>query len=541
MRHLIFLLFAATAAAQSVGDFSIPYKASSTGPQTLKTWAKVNSTLWGTDPSGNPQSIALASGLSLSAGILSGPDLSGYQLLISDGDLTIARTSGLQTALDGKQPMSDNLNTLAAGFGAIATGLVKWNGASGFVLLSSGLPTNSGGTGQTAYTTGDLLYGSAGTLAVLAGNTTTTKKYLSQTGTGLGSAAPIWSTIATSDLVGTISNAQLANSSITINGSAVSLGGSTTISTGLTIGTTTISGGTDTYILYNNAGTVGNLAATGTGSVVRATSPTLFDKITLNKTGQTEAGGMEVADDPAVGSVRALFLLPPANNDRLYLGKSGQGIYAVNFSNVTYLESVPRFDTVSGFTVGGMGNTSITRGAGGTEIGANNPGDYGLDIHHSASYDAGTDADIVANIHRVNGITFYGAHSTRSNWEGVHLYWTGTNYAIDTTAGGTGTVRDLVLSIGGTVKAKLTSGGVSIGASGSAIAQIKRYSLTLVAGTATVSDTDITASTHIIPTVITPGGTVGTLDFDVSAGSSFTINSSSATDTSNITVTVIIY
>jgi len=36
-------------------------------------------------------------------------------------------------------------------------------------------------------------------------------------------------TVPTTSLTGTVSNAQLANSSITINGSAVSLGGSTTI------------------------------------------------------------------------------------------------------------------------------------------------------------------------------------------------------------------------------------------------------------------------------------------------------------------------
>ena len=46
-------------------------------------------------------------------------------------------------------------------------------------------------------------------------------------------------------------------------------------SSSVTVGTTTISGGSSGYILYNNAGTLGNLASTGTGSVVLATSPTL--------------------------------------------------------------------------------------------------------------------------------------------------------------------------------------------------------------------------------------------------------------------------
>ena len=60
-----------------------------------------------------------------------------------------------------------------------------------------------GGTAQSSYTLGDVLYASASnTLAKLAGNTTTTKKYLSQTGTGSASAAPSWAQVAYADLSG---------------------------------------------------------------------------------------------------------------------------------------------------------------------------------------------------------------------------------------------------------------------------------------------------------------------------------------------------
>lgn len=44
---------------------------------------------------------------------------------------------------------------------------------------------------------------------------------------------------------------------------------------GLTIGSTTIAGGSNGFILYNNAGTLGNLGTNGTGNVVLDTSPTL--------------------------------------------------------------------------------------------------------------------------------------------------------------------------------------------------------------------------------------------------------------------------
>lgn len=78
--------------------------------------------------------------------------------------------------------------------------------------LSSALPVGQGGTGQAttsaAYnaltpmtTLGDIEYESgANTASRLAGNTSATKKFLSQTGTGSISAAPGWNSISASDL-----------------------------------------------------------------------------------------------------------------------------------------------------------------------------------------------------------------------------------------------------------------------------------------------------------------------------------------------------
>ena len=62
------------------------------------------------------------------------------------------------------------------------------------------LPTQ-GGTNITTYTLGDTLYASAtNTLAKLSGNTTTAKRFLSQTGTGSASAAPAWELLDPSDI-----------------------------------------------------------------------------------------------------------------------------------------------------------------------------------------------------------------------------------------------------------------------------------------------------------------------------------------------------
>lgn len=85
---------------------------------------------------------------------------------------------------------------------------VEWNAValnqSGSV--SGALPETNGGTNQTTYTLGDVLYSSAAnTLAKLAGNTTTTKKFLTQTGTGAASAAPAWDVVNGADVNGNIS------------------------------------------------------------------------------------------------------------------------------------------------------------------------------------------------------------------------------------------------------------------------------------------------------------------------------------------------
>lgn len=80
---------------------------------------------------------------------------------------------------------------------------VEWNAVAlnQTGAVSGSLGATNGGTGQTGYTLGDTLYSSAtDTLTKLAGNTSTTKQYLSQTGTGSASAAPSWATISAADI-----------------------------------------------------------------------------------------------------------------------------------------------------------------------------------------------------------------------------------------------------------------------------------------------------------------------------------------------------
>lgn len=106
-----------------------------------------------------------------------------------------------------------SLNTV----GTITTGV--WNGTT--------IAIANGGTGQTTKTTafdalqpmttlGDTIYGgTAGSGTRLAGNTTTTKQLLSQTGNGTVSAAPVWAALVSGDIPNNAANTSGTASNVT--------------------------------------------------------------------------------------------------------------------------------------------------------------------------------------------------------------------------------------------------------------------------------------------------------------------------------------
>lgn len=77
--------------------------------------------------------------------------------------------------------------------------------------------------------------------------------------------------------------------------------------------------------------------------------------------------------------------------------------------------------------------------------------------------------------------------------------------------------------------------GGTVSVNGSSTAPVQNVgNATLVAGTVTVANTAVTASSELFLSRKTIGGTTGTLSYTVSAGVGFTITSSSNTDTSVI-------
>tara|TARA_R100000951_G_scaffold77906_1_gene65752 strand:- start:2936 stop:4597 length:1662 start_codon:yes stop_codon:yes gene_type:complete len=90
----------------------------------------------------------------------------------------------------------------------VYTGTTPINVTGQVVSLTGVVGPTNGGTGLSSYTTGDIIYSSAtDTLAKLTGNTTTTKKYLQEQGTGSAANAPTWEQVAAADVSGLATSA----------------------------------------------------------------------------------------------------------------------------------------------------------------------------------------------------------------------------------------------------------------------------------------------------------------------------------------------
>jgi hypothetical protein len=279
-------------------------------------------------------------------------------------------------------------------------------------------------------------------------------------------------------------------------------------SSGLTIGTTAITGGASQGVLYHKAdNTVGE--ATG---------------ITLS------SGALSVLTLPTTGTNTATSV---------NFGTAGTGIYGTSNQISFAMSGVLRHYI-------DLNGTWNTNGAGINIVNGNLF--CGYVYNRGGWYALGASDDVIIFRDAAAVLQMGNDHATATTNQSIkaHDVTTGTGAKL-TLLGGKGSVAGGAVAIGtsatnGAPVEHLivsASGTITLGSTGTAIASIKRSSVTLVAGTATVSDTSTTANSVVLMSVLTPGGTVGTLDYDVSAGSSYTINSSSATDTSVVNITVI--
>jgi hypothetical protein len=157
----------------------------------------------------------------------------------------------------------------------------------------------------------------------------------------------------------------------------------------ITIGTTTVSSGTSGYILYNNAGVLGNLATTGTGSVVLSANPTLTGTLTaaagtfsstlgvasaaasafavglngatnpafsVDASTASQAAGLNVLGGTTTGAVAVRILSSGANND-LTIDAKGSGTISVGATSTGAI-TLARATSVTGAITGTSASAS---------------------------------------------------------------------------------------------------------------------------------------------------------------------------------------
>lgn len=184
-------------------------------------------------------------------------------------------------------------------------------------------------------------------------------------------------------------------------------------------------------------------------------------------------------------------------------GSSKQKIFTDDYSKYTYTNS----KIFTSILIGGMNGTTAPS----VDTSANPAATIGWQFHPLSSgwasdmiFSAKDDARVLTEIFRVCGRDLSMGLGVTEPLDKFHM---SGNFRLGTAGN----------------KFKVKSGtNASIG------------SATLVTGTVTVNTTAVSANSIVFLTRVTSGGTVGTLSYTVVAGTSFTINSSSATDTSTI-------
>ncbi len=367
-----------------------------------------------------------------------GADVSNYTSFTTSagGDLTIA-PSGSDLAITGNVDLSGTLTSgtgnafnvdasgnITAGnyqgtiitsvYGGTGNGFSKFTGpatsektftlpnASATILTTNTAVTPAqGGTGASTYAVGDMLYSDAtNSLAKLAGNTTTTRKFLRQTGNGSISAAPAWDTLTSTDVgLGNVENTALST-----------WAGTTNITTLGTITSGTWSGST---VQVNKGGTgttdgsitgSGALTFTGTGGNLLLRTTTSGDVNFQPASFVANVGG---------GTSRtALRFLEPSGTGSDYAAIQSN-------ANVTtsYTWTLPAADDSGCIQSNGSGALSITACGGGSQT------PWASDID-AASY----------NLFGLSNLLF-GETAAAPASSDIAIYSTGSNLILNTPSG----------------------------------------------------------------------------------------------------------
>lgn len=267
---------------------------------------------------------------------------SGFRLYADSSDkLSWVGINGFSRTFDGSANTADRAYVLPDVNGSIVLGsgasntLSFWSGPNSLSTIanSAGLLQNNG-TGVFSWvsaitnpmtTLGDMIYGGAsGVTSRLAGNTTTGNYFLTQTGTGINSAAPTWmnlfGTANTFTEAQTINKTQASPTYLVVNNPQAG-----SVSTAMGAGIQMTSNSSNAYLDYNfsNGGAY-------TDKTLRMYSPTGISLYATGTTGNTNANFYIELGNAAASSVR---FLTSASNPRtlMELYSSNAGTSYVEF------------------------------------------------------------------------------------------------------------------------------------------------------------------------------------------------------------------
>jgi len=407
--------------------------------------------------------------------------------------------------------------------------------AAGSYLRSAGTstaPVWSTVTIPNAATLGDIWYGSAAnTVIALAGNTTSAKQYLSQTGTGTVSAAPAWSAIAGADVTGaaltktddtnvtltlggTPSTALLRAASLTLGwtgtlsvarggtGASTAVGAFDNLAPTSTLGDTIYHDGTDNVRLAGNITTAKQfLSQTGTGTVSAAPSWATItgSDITgaaLTKTDDTNVT-LTLGGTPATSLLRAASLtLGWTGTLAVSRGGTGAGTFTAYMPVVGGTTSTGALQSVSAGST--TGQALLYQGASAL------PSFAALNLAGGANIVTGT-------LPIGNGGT--GVSATPTN--GQLLIGNGTGFTLATLSAGSG------------ITINNSSGGIQIVASSSGLGA--GNFVTREVPTGTVNGSNATFTLANTPTAGTEHVFVNGVLQNVGAGNDYTISTTTIT------------
>ena len=228
---------------------------------------------------------------------------------------------------------------------------IEWNAValdqSG--SIAGALPVSNGGTGITGYAQGEMLYANTSTtLDKVTANTSTTKKFLSQTGNGTAGLAPTWEQPAATDITGLAASATTdttdANNITSGSLGTSRLSGSYTGVTG--VGTLTAGTWQAATIAAIYGGT--GLTSFTTGDLIYANSSTTLARLADVAVGNALISG-GVAAAPSWGKIG----LATHVNGTLPTANGGTNLTSFTANGVVYASSTSALATGSALTFDG--------------------------------------------------------------------------------------------------------------------------------------------------------------------------------------------